>query len=90
LSEYLPRFNFKIAEVKMALITRLEKITMDRNAHHEEVECTYSIINGDNGERFLQIDTYGSKERQIPGKKSQSLRFSADAVEQLKQIIQEL
>lgn len=71
----------------MALVRRLTQITLERATLHEEVECTYSIILGDRGERFLQIDTYGSRERQMPGKKSQSIRLSPEAINQLKQII---
>ena len=74
----------------MALVTRLDQITLERTTPHDEVECTYSIVLGDNGERFLQIDTYGSRERQMPGKKSQSIRLSPEAISQLRQIIADL
>jgi len=80
----------KFTEVIMALIRKLERITLDRNASHDEVECTYSIVREDNGERLLQIDTYGSKLRKMPGKKSQSIRFSREAIDQLKAILAEL
>jgi hypothetical protein len=36
--------------------------------------------------RSLQTDTYGSVDRKIPGKKSQSLRFAPEAIKQLGQI----
>jgi hypothetical protein len=76
--------------MRMALVTRLNQITLERTTPHDEVECTYSIVFGDNGERFLQIDTYGSRERQMPGKKSQSIRFNPEAISQLRQIIAHL
>ncbi len=72
----------------MALITKLQRQELERNATHSEVECTYSIINNKNG-KFLQIDTYGSANRQIKGKKSQSIRFSKDAINQLKLILKQ-
>ena len=56
---------------------------------HAAADCTYDIVTDEEGRKFLQIDTYDSKTRQILGKKSQSLRFSPEAIEQLKQIISE-
>ncbi len=67
----------------MAIIKNLEKINLDRNVRHTEVEATYSIIDG----KYLQIDTYGSETRQERGKKSQSIRLSPEAIVQLKDIL---
>ncbi len=67
----------------MAIVRNLEKITLDRDSKHSEVESTYSIID----KEHLQIDTYGSKSRQEKGKKSQSIRFSPEGIEQLKKIL---
>ena len=72
----------------MAIVRKLEPITLEIDAKHTEVNCTYSIIVDNAGEKYLQIDTYGSKKRKIPGKKSQSVRFSSEAIEQLKAIIE--
>ena len=66
----------------MARITQLKKLTLERNAAHQEVDCTYSIVDDE-----LQIDTYGSDQRKILGKKSQSMRFSPEAIQQLKEIL---
>lgn len=46
---------------------RLEQLTLERDTVHSEVDCTYSIVTDDLGRRYLQVDTYGSTERQIPG-----------------------
>lgn len=70
----------------MAIVRKLEKITLERDSKHTEVECTYSVINSVDGS-YLQIDTYGSKERQEQGKKSQSIRLSPEAIRQLRTII---
>lgn len=70
----------------MAIIRKLKRITLEKDSKHTEVDATYSIVHTD-GEAFLQIDTYGSKNRQIEGKKSQSIRFSAEAIKQLQEII---
>ncbi len=74
----------------MAIVRSLEKIVLDRDARHTEVNATYTIVTDGNGEKYLQVDTYGSKERHIAGKKSQSIRFSPAAISQLKTILQGL
>ncbi|TOB21532.1 methionyl-tRNA formyltransferase, partial [Vibrio parahaemolyticus] len=45
------------------------------------MNATYTVVVGDNGEKYLQVDTYGSTKRQEIGKKSQSVRFSPEAIE---------
>lgn len=67
----------------MALVSELEEEVLTRETSHKAVRCTYSVVNGPDGELFLQLDTYGSAERVIRGKKSQSVRLTADAVRQL-------
>ena len=54
----------------MAIVRKLEPITLEVEAKHTEVNSTYTIIVDQSGEKYLQIDTYGSKKRKIPGKKS--------------------
>jgi hypothetical protein len=54
----------------MAVVRKLEPITLEIDAKHTEVNCTYSIIEESSSEKYLQIDAYGSKKRRIPGKKS--------------------
>jgi hypothetical protein len=73
----------------MAVVRRLEKLTLEKGSAHSEVECTYSIVDDKDG-RYLQIDTYGSTTRKIPGKKSQSIRFAPEAIKQLKSLLQDL
>lgn len=73
----------------MAIVRRLKPINLERDAPHREVECTYSIIHDDDGRTYLQLDTYGSSERQFPGKKSQSIRFAPEAIQQLKSLLAE-
>ena len=60
---------------------------LERDSSHTEAkDCTYSIIEDDRG-NSLQIDTYGSPHRQMLGKKSQSIRFSPEAIAQLRDIL---
>jgi Pyruvate/2-oxoacid:ferredoxin oxidoreductase gamma subunit len=70
----------------MATVRKLKHRNLERYARHTEVEGSYSIIELD-GKKYLQIDTYGSKQRQDKGKMSQSLRFSQETIEQLLEII---
>jgi len=71
----------------MAVVKKLERVNLERDSSHTEVACTYSIIHGPAGEKFLQIDTYGSAVRKLTGKKSQSIRFSPEAIAQLREIL---
>jgi hypothetical protein len=77
-------------DFKMALVKKLEQLSMDRNSVHGEVEATYCIFSDGKGNNYLQIDTYGSPHRQIPNKKSQSIQLDADALKQLRQILNEI
>lgn len=71
----------------MAIVRKLEKLDLERYSRHTEVDATYTVVQYDNGDNYLQVDTYGSKERKMAGKKSQSIRFSPEAIIQLKQIL---
>jgi hypothetical protein len=73
----------------VATIRELELRVPEKYTHHTDAEGTYSIIYEPDGEKILQIDTYGSKNRRIPGKVSQSIRFSPEGLKQLKQILKE-
>jgi hypothetical protein len=70
----------------MAIVNKITHQALERDSVHSEVECTYDVVTGKDGQRFLQLDTYGSKERQIKGKKSQSIRLSQAAIDELKSI----
>jgi len=67
----------------MAVVREFEAKELERNSKHSEVEATISLVRDESGEKFVQIDTYGSKSRAIPGKVSQSLRLSKSAFDQL-------
>ncbi len=69
----------------MATVRDFEIKNLDRVADHSEVDATISLVEY-NGEKFVQIDTYGSKGRVIPGKTSQSLRLSETAFKKLSEI----
>jgi hypothetical protein len=69
----------------MAIIRKFEALDLKANARHTETAGGWSI-QGQNGEKFIQINTVGSADREIPGKVSQTLRLSKDAVEQLAEL----
>lgn len=70
----------------MAIVRSLKRLNMVRPSKHTEVNATYTLIPSEDGP-FLQIDTYGSARRRLRGKKSQSIRFSPEALVQLSEII---
>jgi hypothetical protein len=63
------------------------ELQKERHQVHGVVECGYTIFE-DGGTRYLQLDTYGSQERQIPGKTSQSIQLNAESAAQLKTLIE--
>jgi hypothetical protein len=58
----------------------------DRGRVHGEVECGYTAFES-GGKTYLQLDTYGSSERAIPGKVSQSIQLDEEAARQLKRLL---
>lgn len=66
----------------MAIVRKFREIELKANARHTETLGGYSV-QGQDGEKFIQINTVGSEDRQIPGKVSQTLRLSKAAIEQL-------
>jgi hypothetical protein len=71
----------------MALVKKLEEQKLESGSPHMVAECTYSIVDSLEG-RCLQIDTYGSAKREIRGQKSQTIRSTSEAIEQLKILLQ--
>lgn len=74
----------------MAMVRQLNAMPLEKNTKHTEVNCTYAIVVEDDGRRYLQVDTYGSTTREILEKKSQTIRFSPEAIAQLKTILDQL
>ncbi|MGV9250836.1 hypothetical protein [Streptomyces sp. NPDC003697] len=72
----------------MALIKEFQTTSSDTQRVHGPVICGYrSFTSG--GRRILQLDTYGSTDRQIPDKISQSIQLDADGARELLRIIAE-
>jgi hypothetical protein len=73
----------------MALITveKTREIVKERNTIHKKVDCTYTIFFDSYGNKYLQLDTYGSDDRKIAGKTSQSIQFNKESIRLLNDII---
>jgi hypothetical protein len=66
----------------MAIVRKFTEEPVARDTKH--TECTGKLRSVESGgEKFIRIDTYGSADREMPGKISQSLRSSQDAVQQI-------
>lgn len=68
-----------MAQINLKSIKRIEK---QRNTVHEEVYSTYSVFEL-NGERYVQLDTYGRVGRENPEKLSQTIQFNKETAEYL-------
>ena len=66
-----------MARIELESIRRVDK---ERNTVHSKVCATYSIFN-EADEKYIQIDTYGSADREIPGKISQSIQFDHETAQ---------
>ena len=71
----------------MALIRTFARKDRDRATLHVEIEATYTTFERD-GRVLLQIDTYGRKSRQVPGKQSQTIQLDKQGAKALVSILQ--
>lgn len=72
----------------MAIIRDFSKITKDRIGRASEVSCGYTMVTIDERE-FLLLETYGSTDRKIHGKVSQSIHLDRAGAIELKQILEQ-
>jgi len=70
------------------IVSFTELGTLEHIRPHTEVECGYRVVATETG-TMLQLDTYGSGERQIPGKVSQSLQLDENLAHQLMKILRQ-
>ena len=69
----------------MAVVKKFSVEPQNSRIGHTECPGTIRAIEVD-GEKFIQIDTYGSKNREFQDKLSQSLRLTEAAFNQLKKL----
>jgi hypothetical protein len=62
----------------VALIKEFLEVSSERDSVHKEVSCGWRVVTVD-GRRLLQLDTYGTPEREIPNKLSQSIQVDREA-----------
>lgn len=67
-------------------IGNLIKVNKERNSIHDQVYATYTVFDN-NGEKYLQIDTYGKAARENPEKISQSFQFNREAASYLANLL---
>jgi hypothetical protein len=67
----------------MALVRKMEKLSLQFEKVHGEVDCTYSTFRDADGRQYFQIDTYGSPERKLKGKKSQTIQLDEQVARKL-------
>lgn len=72
-----------MAQIDLDKFTKLDK---DRNTIHSRVLATYSAFEV-RGEKYLQIDTYGNSDREMPGKISQSFQLDRTTAKYLVNLI---
>lgn len=71
----------------MALIRRFEHSPSGRAPFRTEVECGWRVGEA-GGRKLLHLETYGSEDRDIPGKVSQSLELDVNGARELQRILQ--
>lgn len=71
----------------MALIDRFEERPLTPTRLHGRVLCGYKAVNVA-GERVLQLETYGSDDREFPGKVSQVIQLDEAGARELRAIIE--
>jgi hypothetical protein len=67
----------------MALIRRFEERTLEVGRRHQPTDATWTIVRDAAGETLLQIDTYGSDQRKLQGKSSQTIQLDRAGAEAL-------
>ena len=67
-------------------INNFEKKIKEKNSIQGKINSSYSVFDI-NGEKYFQIDMYGSSDRQIPGKTSQTIQFDKNAAKKIIEIL---
>ena len=72
----------------MARVTGFSKESVGKSRRHPtEVECGYSVVHA-SGQKLLQLNTYGSQTRAVPGKLSQTLQLDEAQAQELVAIVE--
>lgn len=71
----------------MALIKSFEEVEKQYPEIHRPVKCGYCSFIGSDDRRYLLLETYGTEDRQMPEKISQSIQLDEEGARQLMDII---
>ena len=63
-------------------LSNIKKIQKQRNNIHDKVHTTYTVFEME-GSKYIQIDTYGSIDRENPEKLSQSIQLDQETAKYL-------
>ena len=74
----------------MALLTpnSIKRISKDRVNIHKKVDATYTVFKY-KGKTYFQLDTYGSRTREMKGKISQTILFDEETAGELLKLIED-
>lgn len=72
-----------MAQINLQSFHRIEK---NKNTVHEKVQATYTVFQAD-GEKYVQLDTYGRIGREYPEKISQSIQLDSETAKFLVDIL---
>lgn len=72
----------------MAFIRSFEHRPQANTSFRTEVDCGYKVGQAA-GQRIIHFETYGSAEREVPGKSSQTFELDRDGAERLVKILRE-
>lgn len=74
----------------MAIVTSIEREEDKGKLHPTRARrCVAFIVNGRDGKRYVEVNTYGSASRKRPNQPSQMTQFDEQAAQQLKALIEE-
>ena len=71
----------------MAYIERFEERPLEPTRVHGGVVCGFAVREVE-GRRIVQLETYGSSDRKMPDKVSQSIQVDEDGARALKRILE--
>lgn len=69
-------------------LNNIKKIDKCRNTIHDRVHATYTVFEAE-GKRFVQFDTYGRIDREMPEKISQSFQIDEITAKYLVDLLSE-
>ena len=71
----------------MAIIRSFSPGSQNVQAHRTKVDCYFQTVTSDDGTLLLHLTTFGSDDREVPGKSSQSFQLSAASARDLVKIV---